>query len=94
MVLNFIEYDKIILECKNISKLKNKNYGTNSLKKFGNKGLFIRISDKIDRLYNLLWLNKKNNLSDELIEDTLKDIVNYCIYIVMLKNNKLEVKND
>lgn len=94
MTLNIKEYDKILLECRKLSIIKNNNYGNESLKRFGNKGLFIRISDKIDRLHNLLWLNKENSIKDELIDDTLKDIINYCVYIIMLKNNKLEVDNE
>jgi len=87
-MLNFIEFQKIHKECLELSKKKNKDYGCDSLKKYGGYGILVRISDKVDRVFNLL----KNNpeIKNEKIEDTLLDIINYSTYMIMLQRNKLE----
>jgi hypothetical protein len=58
--MNYKEYDLIIQECKELSQRKNKDYGDSSLLKFGGKGVLIRMNDKIDRLNNIIWNNKKS----------------------------------
>jgi len=90
MGLNFDEYKKIQNNCYELSKKKNSDYGCNSLIKYGNKGMLIRVSDKIDRLDNLIWKKNKSKVNDEKVNDTLMDIINYCTYMVMQNNNKLE----
>lgn len=90
MSLNFKEYKKIHEECYNLSKNKNKDYGSNSLIKYGELGMLIRISDKIDRLDNLVFHKKNISVSNEKIEDTLKDVINYATYIIMLQRDKLK----
>lgn len=79
-MLNYIEYDKIIKECKEISILKNKQYGNESLKLFDGLAILCRMNDKIMRLNNC----KGNH------EDSIKDLINYSIYLLMLIRKKLE----
>ena len=88
-MLDYDKYDYIIKECKELSISKNNDYGTDSLTKFGINGIIIRLYDKIERLINLSYRNKKINVSSEKIEDTLKDIINYSIYSIMLERNEL-----
>jgi len=88
--LDFKEYKTIHKECYDLSVKKNNDYGCNSLIKYGNKGMLIRVSDKIDRLDNLIWEQKDQKVSDEKVEDTLKDIINYCTYMLMQSRGKLE----
>jgi hypothetical protein len=90
MSLNFDEYKKIHKECLELSINKNKDYGSQSLVKYKELGMLIRISDKIDRLDNLIFNKQKINVSDEKIEDTLKDVINYSTYIIMYQRNKLK----
>ena len=75
-------------------KIKNADYAgsANSFKNFdiagdicnisSEKGILIRMSDKIIRIGNLL--DKKAQVKDETIEDTLLDLANYS-YILMAK---------
>ena len=87
--LNFKEYTNIQKECEKLARNKNHDYGNDSLKSFGNLGILIRISDKVDRLKTF---QKKGilNVKDEKIEDTLKDIINYAIYMIMQGRDKLD----
>lgn len=93
-MLNYKEYNKIYKECLELSKQKNQDYGSKSLIKYGNKGILMRVSDKIDRLDNLIFNNKEITVKDEKLEDTVKDIINYCFYIIMQNRNKLEDNNE
>lgn len=85
-MINYEEYLRIINECKSISEEKNKLYGNNSLKLFNGIAILSRINDKIMRINNMI----ENNINDkESIEDSLKDLINYSIYYIMYKRNKL-----
>jgi len=83
--INYKEYDKLIAECKIISIQKNKDYGS--------KGMLIRLNDKIGRLNNLLWDNVQPLVNDEKIEDTIKDMINYLIYMALHERGTLEDGN-
>jgi hypothetical protein len=47
-------------------------------------GLSVRMNDKIQRLLNLTFSNREPN--NESIEDTLKDIANYAVMALIVKN--------
>lgn len=66
---------------------KNHDYGSKNITRFGRKGIYVRIVDKIERIKNLTASNDEPQVKNEKIEDTLKDIINYCFYDIMLKNN-------
>ena len=81
-------------------KTKNADYsgGKNRFKNFdiageicnisSEKGILVRMSDKIVRIGNLL--DKKAKVKDETIEDTLLDLANYSyILLAKIKKNKL-----
>ena len=87
--IDYQEYNNVIIECSELSKKKNANYGTDGLKRFGVNGIVCRISDKNDRLINLTW-NKQEDLNNESIEDTCKDMINYLVYVILMQRNKLE----
>ncbi len=88
IVFKMLSYDskhvkKTIIDCMNIAYKKNKDYGSANILDFGISGLLVRINDKIARLINLQKI-KSRSVKDETIEDTIKDIINYSIYIQML----------
>jgi hypothetical protein len=66
---------------------KHASYGSHNISTFGLKGVFIRLWDKLQRLYRLVWLSVKADvLSDETLEDTFLDIINYgAISIVIMR---------
>jgi hypothetical protein len=60
---------------------KQRDYGHENIRRFGRKGLIVRIHDKVARLENLL--DNGNKPSNESIKDTLLDIVGYSAIGIM-----------
>jgi flagellar biosynthesis/type III secretory pathway protein FliH len=79
-------YEKILQECKELGQFKNKQYGTASLKLFDGMAIVTRINDKVARLNHLMtsYQNPEQGL-DETIDDTLKDLINYATYLIILR---------
>ena len=70
---------------------KQHDYGHDNILAFRERGLVVRLWDKIARLKNLLWVNNEKP-KHESIEDTFTDIAGYDIIGLMLKNNTFENK--
>jgi hypothetical protein len=87
--MNREEYDAIIQQCRDISIRKNNDYGCDTMMRFAEKGLVVRMNDKMERLINLIWNDVDKQVSDEKIEDTALDMVNYSIYLVMMLRKQL-----
>lgn len=88
------EYDKVekFAEIANslaaLYKQKNTAYGDSfgqSIAKYGKIAGLTRISDKFNRLENLI-LNPDINVGDEKVNDTLLDMASYCIMLYMEMN--------
>lgn len=62
---------------------KGKDYG-GSWSNQGLKGIYCRLSDKTERLKTLVWLEKKAQVTDENVEDTLMDLAGYALLAVSL----------
>lgn len=84
-------------ECYNLAEKKNKDYANleDPFKNFKmsiqvgvepDRAILVRISDKLSRVSNLL--ERTNSVSDERIEDTLYDIINYCAILKAYLNEK------
>ena len=69
----------------NILAKKQKDCGPNNIARFAEKGLILRLHDKIARLENLL--SKNYEASNESIEDTYLDIIGYSVIGMMWGNN-------
>ena len=63
---------------------KQRDYGPNNIARFAEKGLILRLHDKIARLENLL--EKQYEASNESIEDTYLDIIGYSVIGMMWMN--------
>ena len=70
---------------------KQHDYGHDNILAFRERGLVVRLWDKVARLKNLLWVNNEKP-KNESIEDTFTDIAGYDIIGLMLKNNTFENK--
>lgn len=77
------EFQKIVREITDMLEKKHADYGENNLLKFGELGILIRVSDKVERLINLTKEGKQPN--NEAIEDTWLDIAGYAIQAVRLR---------
>jgi len=62
---------------------KQHDYGQDNILGFGDKGLVVRLWDKVSRLKNLIW-NGNGIAKHEPIQDTFTDIAGYAIIGLML----------
>lgn len=89
--------EEVINELNEIYSKKNKDYGNSfdkMFEEFGPVSVAIRVSDKSNRLNNLLKKDYNPAVTDESIEDTLKDLANYAIMaLTHIKINK-KLKED
>ncbi len=72
------------LEVSTILANKQRDYGPNNIARFAEKGLILRLHDKIARLENLL--EKGHEAANESIEDTYLDIIGYSVIGMMWMN--------
>lgn len=72
---------------------KQHDYGHENINRFGTYGVIVRLSDKVERLDNLGKIDTPHNESKQ---DTLLDIVGYCVIALMLMDNtfNLELGDD
>ena len=88
----------ILDESYDIGLKKNHDYGSDNITNFGVLGILVRLNDKVQRVKNLLKAdgvatikNLKGSssmmVSDERVEDTLMDMINYATYGNMLLDN-------
>lgn len=68
---------------------KQADYGTTNITMFGLEGIMIRLSDKINRLINLIQNDK--HPENESLQDTLTDIAGYAIIGLMLSHKTFEL---
>lgn len=84
---NVAAFRKITRDMAETYKKKNADYGdayAAGFAKFGPTQLLSRIYEKFERLYNILYLNKDAQVSDESVCDTLTDMAVQCIVLRML----------
>lgn len=60
------------------------DYGSQNISAFGEYGVVVRMSDKMERLKNLI---KKDSVNNESIEDTYKDLANYAVISLLIRRN-------
>ena len=56
---------------------KNRDYGPGNISAFGEKGVIVRLNDKIERLKTLVWNDRSPE--HEKVSDTWLDVTNYGI---------------
>ena len=66
-------------------KKKQASYGCGNIADFGEKGVLIRMNDKMKRLINLVWHDKQNPLKDETVEDTYLDLADYALIALIVR---------
>lgn len=87
--INVTDVEAILKDMLETFIIKNGNYGNSveiSIDKYGIIAALTRISDKFNRVENLI-LNNKIGTADESLYDTLIDMANYCVMTaVYIKN--------
>jgi hypothetical protein len=62
---------------------KQADYGPGNINAFGEKGVVVRMNDKMERLKRLVWGDKEP--ANESVEDSYKDMGNYAIIALMVR---------
>jgi len=87
------DIDDIITELAIIRKAKGHDYSGeedtfDNLREFGSLGVLARLTDKVKRLIRFYQQNPLY-VKDESIEDTMKDLINYALYLkIMFEQEK------
>jgi hypothetical protein len=85
------ELTKVIEAVKALLLAKNASYGDDNLRRFGRYGILVRVSDKIERIRNLIESGKMGDPHAALFEsekDTWMDIAGYAIQAVRFINEE------
>lgn len=73
---------------------KNSDYGDSvgdTYEKFGEVSFLIRITDKYNRINNLI--DSEAQVTDEKLEDTILDMANYCLlWLVEMENKRMNIE--
>lgn len=69
-------------------KKKQASYGSGNIAKFGEKGVIIRMNDKMERLVHLVYNEEPNPLDDETIEDTYIDMADYALIAIVCREGQ------
>lgn len=80
---------KVLKDMGDTFVVKNQKYGNSfeiSLDKYGEIAALTRISDKFNRIENLILTNDKGT-ADESVIDTLIDMANYCVMTAVYMQN-------
>ena len=86
------DLQKITKELIEIILQKNADYG-DSYANLGERGLFVRVHDKVMRLQTLIWEKKQPKVKNETIDDTIKDLTNYCLLWLHFRQQKKKQAN-
>jgi hypothetical protein len=79
---------QVSLELQAMLAKKHHDYGVDNLKKFGEFGILVRCSDKVERLNNIL---KSGAAVAETKEDTWLDLAGYAIQALMMAKGYFEL---
>ena len=80
--------EQIQTEALSLFKRKNKQYG-NAFAKYGTVGVMIRMGEKINRFLSVNHLNIELK-DEEMLRDTLFNLLNYSSMAIMLLDEKSE----
>lgn len=93
---NVQRFRRISQDLANLYSLKNEDYGDSfgrSVEKYGLISALTRISDKFNRLESLILAHGDAKVSDESLDDTLKDLAAYCIMTLVACEQQQEKEN-
>lgn len=83
--MNLEKHKNLCDEIHKVCVFKNERYGdsfSNTVKKYGTIAALTRMSDKWQRIEQLMLHKGMAKGSDESLEDSLKDLANYCLMTV------------
>jgi len=94
--INWQAFKDLQNECLELAQKKNARYGTENLVMFNGTAILVRMNDKIARLNNLYKSGEfgvcdevLKEETDESILDTCMDLINYAMYMVLLREGHI-----
>jgi len=84
----FAEFREILEGMISMAITKSNDYGSDNIGYLGERGVYVRLWDKVARLKRLLWDNREVKVKDESIDDTLMDLANYAVIMLILRRGK------
>ena len=75
--------DMLLAEMRRVLLAKQADYGPGNIAKFGELGVLVRASDKVERLTNLLQSGREPN--HESLDDSWLDLANYGLIGLMVR---------
>lgn len=93
---NVQRFRRIVTELADLYARKNEDYGDSfgrSVEKYGLISALTRISDKFNRLESLILAHGNAKVSDESLDDTLKDLAAYCIMTLVAREQQKKKEN-
>ena len=72
---------RVFCDCAILLDTKNRDYGPGNISAFGEKGVIVRLNDKVERLKTLVW--GEGSPEHEKVSDTWMDIANYGVIGLM-----------
>jgi len=84
----------VAIECVVLFDKKNNDYGPRNISEFGERGVYVRMWDKISRLKRLVWDNVEAQVKDESVEDTWMDSAVYSIIGLMNRRGMWKEETD
>lgn len=80
------EMATLMLEAFSLWKKKQADYGPSNISALGEKGVFVRVWDKVQRLKRLVY--DGNEPSNESILDSWLDLAIYALMAILVRNKK------
>jgi hypothetical protein len=80
--------DAVLAKLRETLIRKNRAYGSGNISIFGERGIVVRASDKMERLRTLAW-DRRGDPEWETVEDTWLDLAGYSVLALMLREGAL-----
>lgn len=90
-------YQQVLDELMQMFLKKHRDYGKGNIQSVGELGIALRVTEKIERIKNLLMKHGGKLPANESVEETWIDVAVYAIIAVLVKREqfeKLEVKKE
>lgn len=76
--------DIVLAQLRDLMVAKHSDYGPGNIDALGERGIFVRVWDKVNRLKRLVWEDRRVHV-EETVEDTWTDLANYGVIALMVK---------
>ena len=92
------DIERLITELSSMREMKGSDYSgevdtLDNLRDFGWWGVVVRIGDKYKRLKRAT-MSPKLKVPDESVEDTMKDLINYALFLLIMYRQAENQQND